>query len=208
MAESAKPDAILLAELSHYKQRCQRAEQELESLKTEGRFLDSLSGSPDVLRQRLYQKEKQYRNAQAQLKFRVEMERYLAIGDTRIPASNENSINSYFQELKAQLSTVLVLYGSRKPSVDQLYGQSTDLDDMLSTLFPEGNHHRLSETRNIERAPTLCELVQALTGASIHHWIFQGDFRPHSLTVTPLMHKFQEFIKDLCMYRYYKHLQL
>jgi hypothetical protein len=195
---SMTPDCCLtlVAELSYYKQRCETAEAECESLKLVRRHL--VGKKCDDLSEVLLQKERQLSSSRKKLSAKFDLEQYPTIGNVGTVASNAHRFAAHFQDLKEQMPTILVIDGSRTCHIGSLYEKSDDLCALLSTVFPTNPSRGIVEILGSHATLTLYELTQALTGAAMHLWIFGGEFRLRSLTITPLLQMYRSHIANSC----------
>lgn len=127
-----------------------------------------------------------------------DLEPYLSIGRVHgdVPTTQQLLLN--FKDMKDELAAIVVLNGTCKPSFDSLYGQCADLDALLRTVFDLGIRSNAEKIWNASPEITLQELIQALTGASIHCWVFESRYRPIAMTSTPLLQKYRDQIAILC----------
>jgi hypothetical protein len=165
--------------------------------------LKSLEGMPEDVSRVLRQNLEHDSRLKGRIKRLEQLLRYQSINDSHGKESNAHQLCSHFQRLKEQLRTILLINGPENPSTGSLYGNSADLDLLLSTVFDDGNPgHPVRPADLVPDFPalTLYEVVQTLTGAAIHCWIFGSEFRPQVMTCTPMLQKYHEYIATLCTY--------
>jgi hypothetical protein len=191
----------LLAELTYYKSQCKEFKQKFATLKVEKRQSESLENTPqDVSMRNMI---KQVTVLKSQLADLEDMARYRTIGASHGKGSNAHRFWSYSQELRNQLLGILIINGPENPSIRSLYGKSTDLDVLLASVFDAGDQdHSMRPADFVRDFPvlTLYELVQTLTGAAVHCWIFGSEFLPQNMSCTPMLQKYRECIAALCTY--------
>jgi hypothetical protein len=187
----------LLSELTHYKFRCQKAEERYERKESELRQMES---SGPGLAEDLCIKTKRISTLEKRLSIRTDLERWLAVDKLPSVGSNAQQLQTKLFHLKSQLPTVLVMDGNQCPDIDRLFGKCPDLDDLMCTIFTIDVKHPSSERPVLPRGLTLYELIQALVGAAIYRWVFTAEFRWLSMTVTPLLQKYRDYIASLCRY--------
>ncbi|KAF2124676.1 hypothetical protein P153DRAFT_370595 [Dothidotthia symphoricarpi CBS 119687] len=193
-------DMDMISAMVHYKRRCEEAEHKCEDLKKERRQMESLRYVPEDVSNVLQQNIRQISNLKKQLDDRANLERYLYIGNFPDETLNAQQFISRFQMMKDQIPTILVLNDADKLSIKHLYGESTDLDGLLSIIFGTDGLGGFQKMADSLPALTLYDLVQALTGAAIHSWIFGSEYRIHSLKDSPLLQKYRDHIATLCGY--------
>ncbi|CAO2658464.1 Nn.00g061870.m01.CDS01 [Neocucurbitaria sp. VM-36] len=198
---STEIDLNVLSELSYYKDRCDVAEQECVDLKRERRQLESLyeetEGVPAELIKALNRNIRHVSTLKKKLDNLRDLEPYLSIGTPGINISTAPRVFSFFRDMKAQLSAILVSTGTDEPSPGWLDGASDDLNDLLSTVLNDRSQDGTEPMLDVYPALALHELIQTLTGAAIHLWVFASHYRPHALTTTPLLQKYRDHIATL-----------
>ncbi|KAF2624066.1 hypothetical protein BU25DRAFT_166424 [Macroventuria anomochaeta] len=188
----------MAAELAFYKERYKEAEHECRVMKNQRRQIESVNETPKDITKILNQNTRQINNLKQRLEDRTNLERYLFISNTQCAMSTSQRLLTQFQMLKDQLPTVLVMDGAYEPPVGDLKGTSADLDDLLSTVFGRDALYNPDDMPGTFPALTSYELIQALTGASLHEWIFGSEYRTYAMGVTPLLQEYRKFVATLC----------
>ncbi|KAH7385874.1 hypothetical protein BKA66DRAFT_527493 [Pyrenochaeta sp. MPI-SDFR-AT-0127] len=192
----------LVSELAHYKDRCYRAEEECTGLKKERRQMESshalATSASNNVSKILLQNSMQINSLKKKAQLHKDLEPFLCIGDADCEALAAQHILTHFRAMKARISTIFILKGVLTPRLRMLYDNSDDLDLLLTTVFDAGYDSRVKAISNVCPAFTFSDLVQGLTGAAIHRWVFQCEYRSYATTITPLLQKYREHIATLC----------
>ena len=195
----------MITELAHYKHRCEDTERECLNAKNEMRQMESFytmtKGVKEKMLTDLHRKTRQITNLRKQLDGQRDLEPYLSIQHPHNEVTVAQQFFYDFQSMKDQIASMVVANGTGKPSIGSLYGQSADLDALLHTVFGVDIRSNMKEISNISPDLTIHELIQALTGAAIHCWVFESWFHPIAMTNTPLLQKYRDHIATLCKYR-------
>lgn len=193
----------LISELTHYKDRCLRAEEECINLKRERRERESLyalaKSRPNDVPKILIQNSRQIDSWRKKAQLRKDLEPYLDIGDANCGTSAIQHILPHFCTIKARISTISVLKVTSSPRLGTLYNNSVDLDLLLTTIFDASFVSRVEPFSDCCSAFTFSDLIQGLTGAAINQWVFQCEYRSYATTITPLLQKYRQHLATLCM---------
>ncbi|KAF2181386.1 hypothetical protein K469DRAFT_729477 [Zopfia rhizophila CBS 207.26] len=188
----------MISELAHYKHRCEEAERECTNLKKEMRQMESFhtltKGIPKEMLSELRRITGQITTLRNQLDDQTDLEPYLSIGHAHGEMPTTEQLLSDFKDMKEQLASILVINGTSKPLIGSLYGQSADLDVLLRTVFNIGIQSNAEELLNASPELTLRELIQALTGAAIHCWVFESGGHEGLYNLDTAVH--QSMIKE------------
>lgn len=197
--------ADIISELAHYKHKYNEAEQARLGLELQIRQLQSIlnqtQGGSEEMSRALRSKVQQNIELRKRLNDRADLESYLPLGCSHaleIPSAAQ--FVSEVQEMKERVSLLSVLNDSDKPPVDLFHGQSADLENLLRTVWNGDSQSDLSEFLHAVPHLDLNTLIQALTGAAIHLWVFQAEFHSYSTMITPLLQKYRDHIATLCKY--------
>lgn len=194
----------MISELAHHKHRCEEAERECAKMKNVMRQMESCyaltKGLPEKMLKELHHKAEQITNLKKQLDGQIDLEPYLSIRHGHDEAPTTKQLLSDFKNMKEQLASIVLVNGTRKPSIGSLYGQSADLDALLHSVFDVGDRDNREEPSNALPDVTLSELIQALTGAAIHCWVFESGYHSIFMKNTPLLQKYRDHIATLCTY--------
>lgn len=192
-------DFEMLSELEHYKERCKKAEADCAHLKKERRQMESvksLSKNETTKVLRRYVRDNSV--LKQRLNNREDLEKFFPQNNIKAEATNAEKLYLLFQKLKAQFDLIMIAEGSEEPKFGHHCTQTTDLGKLLSTVFIFNDRNELESSQGNLPALQLNQLVQALTGAAIHCWVFGSEFRSNTMTVTPLLGKYREHIATLC----------
>lgn len=189
---------LLATELAHYKRLYQEAEEERTRMQVETREIRSWRNTHAELADIIQDKGTQIRKLEKKLSTQTALESHIDGDNLRHPVSNGQPLRSKFSELKSQLPKITVINGTDCLDIGRLFGESTDLDVLLSTVFPGGGALSSQTTLGVSSKFNLYELVQALTGAAIHQWVFESEFWWPAMIITPLLQRYREHIATLC----------
>ncbi|KAF1849716.1 uncharacterized protein K460DRAFT_324282 [Cucurbitaria berberidis CBS 394.84] len=197
---SPESSAQLVFELTHYKKRWEEAEQECNKLKKEMRQMESFytltKGIPENMFKELRHKTRQNINLRKRLDDRLDLEPHFSIRTALGETPTTQRLCSSFQHMKVQLASILVTNDTEKLLIDSLYGISANLDALLCIIF-DADIQKGTEKLSNASPVTLCELIQALTGAAIHRWVFEKGYRSNTMTITPLLQRYRDLIRNL-----------
>ncbi|KAH7378747.1 hypothetical protein BKA66DRAFT_532581 [Pyrenochaeta sp. MPI-SDFR-AT-0127] len=191
----------LISELAHYKLRYEIAEQECENAKKAERQLWSdisqTQGVSEKLIKELHKKTKQIIELRKHLNNQHDLKNYLSSGHDNGEASISHQIFSRFKTMKEEIASIRVINGSDKLFIGPFLNQSSDIGVLLRTVL-ECSHTKAEELLDVSPALTLCEVIQSLTGAAIHLWVFQAEYLPEIMMNTPLLQRYRDHIATLC----------
>lgn len=191
----------LNSELAYSKRRFELVEQECEDLKNDKRhrenFYTSTKGIPKKMLKELDHYTRKSTSLNKKLNCRVD---YLTLDNVESQGPKTGQILSAFQAMRDKVASMIVLGGATKLTIGGIQGQSEDLDMLLRALFGVGCRGNVQRTLVDSTEYTVLELVQALTGASLHHWVFENEYRLTGMTNTPLLQKYRDHISTLCTY--------
>ena len=162
------------------------------------RQIESLSQLPEDVTEVLNQNTRRIATLRKRLGDRTKLERYLSFSEAPNAVSNSRRLIDLFQNLKDSIASVLVMNGAKKYPIESLPRIPADLDGLLSTVFGTGIDCKLDDSPNASMTLTSFELVQALTGASIHDWIFGAEFQAPMTRTTSLLEEYRSLIRTWC----------
>ncbi|KAF2707545.1 hypothetical protein K504DRAFT_383490 [Pleomassaria siparia CBS 279.74] len=191
----------MISQLTQYKHRCECHERETKDIKNQMRQMESLyaltRGIPEKMLKEFRNKTRQITDLKKQLHGEIDLVPYFSTQQAHVGVLITQRLLTGFKDMKDQLASIVVANGTSKLLVDSLYGQSADLDVLLRTVFDVGIRSNMEQTSNASPDLTLHELIQALTGAAIHCWVFESMYRPTAMTNTPLLQKYRDHLVDL-----------
>jgi len=190
--------AVMASELAFYKQGYQNAKDECLILEKQRQQIEGLRQLPEDVTEVLNQRTRRIAILKRQLRDRTEVERYLSFSEAPNTVSNSQRLIELFQNLKDGIASVLVMDAAKEHSIESLPRAPADLDGLLSTVFGTNIDCKLDESPNASLTVTSFELVQALTGASIHDWVFGAEFQAHITRTTPLLEEYRSLIRTWC----------
>ncbi|KAI4945229.1 hypothetical protein J4E91_008208 [Alternaria rosae] len=188
----------MASKLAFYKQGYQNAKEECLILEKQRQQIESLGQLPKDVTEILNQKTRRIAILKRQLRERTKLEGYLSFSEAPNAVSNSQRLIGLFQNLKDGIASVLVMDATKEHSIESLPRVSADLDGLLSTVFGTDIDCKLDEPPNASLTATSFELVQALTGASIHDWVFGAEFQAHMTRTTPLLEEYRSLIRTWC----------
>ena len=190
--------AFMASKLAFYKQGYENAKNECLILENQRRQVESLSKLPKDVTEVLNQNTRRIATLKKQLGERTKLEGYLSLSEAPNAVPNSQRLIELFQNLKNGIGSVLVMNGAEQHSIESLPRTPADLDGLLSTVFGTNIDRKLDESPNASLTVTSFELVQALTGASIHDWVFGAEFQAHMMRTTPLLEEYRSLITTWC----------
>lgn len=195
----------VVAEVAFYKRRCKIAERESVNLKEKARQKASLFQRKDVsedLSKTLCEKMRQIRSLRKKLDDQQDWRQYLPIQRMGSELnSNVDQLVSLHKEMMEQIASDFYVKESDRNGIGSFYGQSIDLDALLRSIFSTKTYGTAEERLTSVPELTFNALIQALTGAAIHIWVFEADFYSYCMENTQLLEKYREFITAFCKYR-------
>jgi len=190
--------AVMASELAFYKQGYEDAKDECLILENQRRQIESLGKLPKDVTRILKENIRTIASQERKLDNRANLERYLSFSKVSNAESNSEKLIGLFQNLKDSIAKVLVMDDAKEHPVESLLRISVDLDGLLSSVFGIDSHCKLDESPNASLTLTSFELVHALTGASIHEWVFGAEFQVHMMRTTPLLDEYRSLISTWC----------
>jgi hypothetical protein len=191
----------LLSELARYKQRCEKVELQCTVLLDGDRHLESTFAKVRVedadLSRELRKATAEIATLKRKLADRITLEpSVLALedADQTIVALN---IRLLFTDLKDGVNSIPARSMTQMPLLHKLCENSSDLRDLLRAVSGHTDQPGLRVLCHL----SLQELIQALTGAAIRHWIFESNFQIPSLRINPLLQRYRDQITILCTSR-------
>lgn len=145
-------------------------------------------------------KARQVSISERELEEKMKLEPYLTIRYNPEEVPTMPQLSFTFKTMRRQLSSILVLESADVPSIGSLYHHSDDLDMLLSTVFVGENSNIATESLDISPALMPDEIIKALTGAAIHRWVFENDYKCPVMMITPMTQKYRDHIATLCKY--------
>jgi hypothetical protein len=204
LEESHEETVLLLStELAHYKKLFHEEVEERARMDWQGREILRWRGTHAKSAEIIQDKDSQIRKLQKKLHKQSALECHFDVDNLRHPLSNDRSLRLNFFDLKYKVSKMYVSEESEDTSrldMDGLFGESKDLDHLLSTIYPVCDASFPRKTSSVPSRLSLGELVPTLTGAAIHLWIYGSEFRWPAMTITPLLQKYREHLATVCKY--------
>jgi hypothetical protein len=199
-SNSQSTHAVMASELAFYKEHYEKAKEKCLVLENQRRQIESLGHLPRDVTRVLNQNTRKVANLRKKLEDRTNLERYLSFSNAPTALSSSQRLIGSFQILKDTIATVLVMDGAKEYPVENLPGISADLDGLLSSVFGIDTLCKYEKIPNAFPTSTSFELIQALTGASIHSWVFGAEFQSHVMGITPLLQEYRSLITTWCKF--------
>ncbi|KAF1934945.1 hypothetical protein EJ02DRAFT_416501 [Clathrospora elynae] len=187
----------LVSELARYKNRWKEAELQCTILSDADRHLESMFARVRVedanLLRELRKSAAEIVILKRKLADRMALEPYVLTVQDIDHSTIALQIRSLLTDLNDGVSSIPARTVAQRPLLHKLCEQSGDLKDLSSVVSGQTDHKDL----DILSGLTLQELIQALTGAAIRHWIFESDFQIQSLLIGPLLQRYRDQIAAL-----------
>jgi hypothetical protein len=187
----------LLSELARYKQRCEESELQCTILLDGHRHLESMFTKVRIedadFSLELQKATAEIATLKRKLADRITLEPSVLALEDLDQTTVALHIRSLFTDLKDGVNTIPARTTAQMPLLHKLCEYSSDLGDLLRAVL---GHTDQPDSRVLCDL-SLQELIQALTGAAIRHWVFEGNFQIPSLRINPLLQRYRDQIAIL-----------
>jgi hypothetical protein len=196
-----------LSELAYFRAKFRDLEADYQALERNDRQLSSVLAATNGISVEVQQVIKSKSNRIADLERQVRNQRlihsFVSLDKSSNQIRNTRRLPGVFSELKSQIFSLSVLTGLEQLRKNPFHGQQLDLQKLSCTAFCVGqssSSHQCTPPDYANYSPNT--IVQSLTSAAIHDWIFHVDFQKsfHCIASmeTPLLAEYRNAIATIC----------